>query len=405
LRQRADPYKAKRKAPSRCIWNDPKVMMGQYLNTAILIVLASFWINPTSPAKEDTGGRIQLLYQDAVRSEKQGRIDQAIGDYQAITRLNPKLAAAYNNLGRLYWQKGNLEAAITTLKHACKLNPALAAAHAMIGFSYYEMRHFTAAQRELAEALKLRPTDRNVKLFLARSMEAAGDFEGAMELLDQLRKEDPRNPEVLFSLGSVYAELAKSTLTAIQTIDPNSYLVEVLLARSDEAQELYSDAAVHYNKAIEKAPIPNVPDLYYHYGHVLWLAGHFQEALAEYRRVLELNPYDYRACWEASRILLPSSPKEALRLANQALKLKPDLPEGLEVRGSALLALGDPQKAINDLERSADLEPGDPQVHFELAKAYRQVGMPQQAKIQFSIYEQLQEKSHTPAGKDAVPTH
>ncbi|HLJ91132.1 MAG TPA: tetratricopeptide repeat protein, partial [Candidatus Angelobacter sp.] len=211
-------------------------MMGQYLNTAILIVLASFWINPTSPAKEDTGGRIQLLYQDAVRSEKQGRIDQAIGDYQAITRLNPKLAAAYNNLGRLYWQKGNLEAAITTLKHACKLNPALAAAHAMIGFSYYEMRHFTAAQRELAEALKLRPTDRNVKLFLARSMEAAGDFEGAMELLDQLRKEDPRNPEVLFSLGSVYAELAKSTLTAIQTIDPNSYLVEVLLARSDEAQ-------------------------------------------------------------------------------------------------------------------------------------------------------------------------
>ena len=378
--------------------------MRKYVKTGVLISLVSLSFSVASPA-QDVGSRIQLLYQDALRAEKQGRTDQAIQDYQAIIRLNPKLAAAYNNLGRLYWQKGNLGDAITTLKRACELNPGLTAPHAMMGFAYYQMRNFTAAQRELAEALKLNPTDRNVKLFLARSLAAAGDFNGALRLLEQLRREDPKNSEVLFSLGNVYAKLAESALTAIQKVDPNSYLIEVLLGRSDEARELYSDAAKHYKKAIEKAPGPDVPDLYYHYAHTLWLSGHFQQALAQYRRVLTLNPYDYRASCEASRILLPSSPREAFRLADEALKLKPDIPEALEVRGSASLALGDPQKAVEDLKKSAALEPGNAQVHFELAKAYRQVGMTQEASTQLGIYERLQEESHNPEKQSSVSTH
>jgi tetratricopeptide (TPR) repeat protein len=350
---------------------------------------------------QDLEKRVQVLYQEAARAEKQGSIDQAIRDYRAIVSLNPRLAPAYSNLGRLYWQKGDLTDAIATLKHACELNPRLEAPDAMMGFCYYQMRNFTAAQQELSNALRLNPTDRNVKLFLARSLVATGDFERAKSLLEQLQKEDPKNLQVLFSLGMVYAKLAKSNLMAIEKIDPDSYLVEVLLARADEAQELYSDAAEHYKKAIEKAPVPDVPDLYYHYAHVLWLGGRFQEALTEYRRVLKLNPYDYRASWEASRILLPSSPREALRLADKALNLKPDIPEALEVRGSALLALGDPQKALEDLKDAAALMPGDAQVHFQLAKAYRQLGAGHEATIQLGIYERMQEQSHSPKAKNA----
>ena len=345
-------------------------------------------------ASQDVGDRIQQLYAEAKSAEKEGRANAAIEDYRAILTLNPKLAAAHNNLGRLYFQQGRLEEAIASFKRACELDPNLEAPRAQLGLALFQMGDFAGASNQLKAALKLNPVDRNAKLGLARSLIELGNPNGALRLLDQLQQEQPQDVEVLYSLAMVHTKLAESSIAEIAKVDPDSYLIEVVLGKSAETRREYSEAAEHYKKAIARSP--NAPGLCYLFAHALWAGGDLPHALEQYRRSLELDPYDYNASWEAARIVLPDNPEEAIRLATRALELKLSLPGALTVRARALLSLGKPGEAIEDLKKANALDQNDATIHFQLARAYRQLGLTAEAATETAIYDHMQEQSHTP---------
>jgi tetratricopeptide (TPR) repeat protein len=355
---------------------------------SLLVVLAF----TTSSGSQETSDPVQQLYEQAKADERSGHPDEAIRKYEQIIKLNPRLAAAYNNLGRLYYQQGRLDEAIKPLRQASQLEPKLEPPKALLGFVLFQKQDFEGARRELKMASELNPADVSVKLFLARSLVELKDFEGALEILTKLEREDPGNTEVLYTLGGVYSSLAEITIGKIQTVDPNSYLLEVLLGKVSEIKQVYPDAAEHYKRAIARAP--DVPDLYYRYAHALWAAGDADAALSAYKTALERNPYDYRAEWELARILLADNPEEAVRLTSLALALKPDIADALTIRGRALVSLQKPQEAIADFRQAISINPEDPAIHFQLARAYRLVGSTQEAQNENAIYERLDKEAH-----------
>ena len=362
--------------------------MKAVLRTGIFVLVAaiataSFSQEATDPAQ---------LYEQAKVDEKSGHVDEAIRKYEEMIKIDPTLAAAYNNLGRLYYQQGRLDDAIKPLRKASQLQPKLEPPRALLGFVFFQKQDFDDARREFKAASQLNPGDLSVRLFLARTLVELKDFDAALDLLIKLQREDPNNPEVLYTLGGVYSSLAEITIGKIQTVDPNSYLLEVLLGKVSEIKQLYPDAAEHYKRAIERAS--DVPDLYYRYAHALWAAGNSEAALSAYRSALERNPYDYRAKWETARILLADHPDEALRLTTEALELKPDLADALIIRGRALVALQKPQDAIADFRKAITIDPDDPAVHFQLARAYRLTGQTQEAQNENAIYERLDKEAH-----------
>jgi tetratricopeptide (TPR) repeat protein len=348
---------------------------------------------------QDLDHRIRQLDAEARAEERQGHPEAAIQNYREILKLNSKLPAVYNDLGRLYYEKGQFQEALDPLKRAAELDPGLEAPKALMGFCLYQMGDFAGARQKFQSALRLKPGDGAARLYLARSLMELQDAKGALKLLEQLQQEDPQNVEVLFSLGWLHAGLAVSTLDAIQRIDPNSYLTELLQGKYSETKQVYPEAAEHYKKAIEKSP--NQPELHYCYAHVLYASGEFQPALQEYRHVLEMNPYDYRASWEAARIVLPDDPQEAYRLANRALELKRGAYGALTIRGRALLALGKPSEAIEDFKQAAAMNPQDASIHFQLARAYGKLGMTQQEQAETAIYDRIQSEAHSPTAREA----
>jgi tetratricopeptide (TPR) repeat protein len=337
---------------------------------------------------QERGSTIQELYAEAKAAETAGHTDEAIEKYQQMLRLSPDLAAAHNNLGRLYYQAGQFEKAIPELERACKIDGHLEPPRALLGFAYFQMRKFEQARDELKIAASLNPGDRVAGLFLARSYTATGELKRAEEVLEGLRNQDPKNVEVLFALGSLYSSLAEGAMGAIEEADPKSYLIEVMLAKVAEAKELYSEAAEHYKKAIERAP--GESELYYQYGHALWVSKNDEEALKAYRQALTLNPYEYRASWEIARIVEPNDPAQAVQLVTDALRVDPELPEALKIRGQARMALSQTPQAIEDLTKSIALDPKDATTHYELARAYRRAGLLAQAKEEESVFTQLQ---------------
>ena len=345
-----------------------------------------------SALPQEAGSDIQKLYADAKTEEQAHHLDVAVEKYQAILKLDPKLAAAYNNLGRLYFQQNRFDDAVPVLKHACDLAPNSAVPRTLLGFSFFRIGDFPSARRELRAALRLNPGDLNAKLFLARSFVETGDYKPAVELLEELRKRDPHNAEVLYTLGTVYSSLATSALDEIQASDPGSYLVELLLGKAAEAKQILPDAVEHYKRAIAKAP--DNPDLYYLYAHSLWASGNVSDALAAYRKSLALSPYNANANWEAARILVEGDPGEALRLVDRALKTSSEVPEAYMVRGRALMSLGRAQEAVDAFRKASLLDPDNGAAHFQLARAYRQLGLTNEALKEDAVFEDMQKESH-----------
>ena len=345
---------------------------------------------------QDTESRIQQLYSEARSEEQGGDLNAAIEKYKAILELDPKLTAAYNNLGRLYLRQARYSEAIEALKHALQLDEKLAPAHALMGMSLYEIENYSAAERESREAVRLDPRDQNAKLYLARSLYELGKFDEAAGLLKELARGDPADPQILYNQGLVYMKLASSALEKLQAAAPDSFLIESILATTAEAKEQYGVAAEHYKRAIAKAP--NTRNLHYALGHALYQSGDFKEALKEYQLELQINPYSYMACWEAARILINDDPAEAVTLSTRALEMSPNLAPAFLVRGRALLQLKELDKSLQDLKKSATLDPNEPTVHYQLARVYRGLGLTQQAEQENATFTQMEKAEHTRKG-------
>ena len=352
---------------------------------------------------QDAESRIQSLYAEARSEEQGGDLDAAIEKYKAILELDPKLAAAYNNLGRLYFRQTRYSEAIAALKHALQLDEKLAPAHALMGMSLYEIENYRAAKNELREAVHLDPRDQNAKLYLARSLYELGEIDEAAGLLKELARGDPANPQILYNQGLVYMKLASSALEKLQAAAPDSFLIESILATTAEAKEQYGVAAEHYKRAIAKAP--NTRNLHYALGHALYQSGDFKEALKEYQLELQINPYSYMACWEAARILVNDDPNEAITLSTRALDMSPNLAPAYLVRGRALLQLKEFDKSLEDLKKAAALDSNEPTVHYQLARVYRGLGLTQQAEQENAIFTQMEKAEHTSKGDVSPNEH
>jgi len=87
----------------------------------------------------------------------QGRLDDAVREYQAAIKLRPGHADAHNNLGIAYQKQGRLDDAVREYQTAIRLRPDHAKAHNNLGTAYYDQGRFDDAIREYETAIKLQP--------------------------------------------------------------------------------------------------------------------------------------------------------------------------------------------------------------------------------------------------------
>jgi len=91
----------------------------------------------------------------------------------------------------------------------------------------------------------------------------------------------------------------------------------------------------------------------------------------------------------------------ALTLANEAAELGPDWYLTHQMLGRVLLQLDDAPNAIKELEKAVQLRPDDPFSHFQLGRAYRAGGKPEQAAKEQAEFLRLDE-IRTVTGQHAV---
>lgn len=362
------------------------------VSVAIFLWTSSAALRAQSQGDEVTP-EVQQLYAQAQAAQQRQDIPTAIEKYRQMIRLAPHLAAAYNNLGRLYFNQHDYAHAAETLSAGLRLNPNMPTASAMLGMSYLETGRVDKAEEPLEAALRANPKDAMVQISLAKVRIRLHKYDGAVDLLKPYTEQNPKDQQAWYLLGKTYLQLSEDSLGRINQIDPNSVVAHEVAGEIDESMHNYDGALVEYKKAIDQAPNQSEPHM--HMATAFWSLGKWDSARTEFEAGLQRDPNNCSAHWKLGNTILEANgePGEALTHLNRAVELCPELMQARVDRARALIKSGQHDQALPDLLVAEKESPDEPSIHFLLASVYRAQGKAEAAQEETRTYGRLKRQA------------
>lgn len=369
------------------------------LSFLCLTLIDASLFSQSSPGEDNP--RVEQLYGEAKQAQSQGDISTAIAKYEEILHLAPKLVAAYNNLGALYFRERSYSKASGVLEQCLKLSPGLPSATALLGISLFETANYAHARPLLESVVKSNPNDATAQMYLVKDLIKLGDSTAAATELQKMALKQPKNQEVFYLLARVYMQMSEKALAKMNAIDPDSVLSHQLSGEVMESMNNYEGAVVQLKKAVEMAP--RLPGNHYKLGDAYWNLSQWDQATEQFKDELQVDPGNCMAEWKIGNILMQkgSPPQEALAILDKAVKVCPDLADAREDRARALAKLDRNQEAVADLEVAEKATPNDPSIHFLLAKVYRALGRAQDAGREMQLFSKLDEAARAATAERA----
>ncbi len=202
-------------------------------------------------------------------------------------------------LGR-YDREGYLDLATRCFERAIERAPEYAPAHAGLAFAYLR-RFYTDRDRvwlnraaaQARRALDLDPLLTDARVARAGIRTAEGDREEARAELEELRKIDPDDPQVLVGLAAIALDkgdlpLAENLYEQAIKLSPRSWEIQSDLGRVLAAESDFRGAEAAFRKAVELAP--DNAFLHRNLGAVLHYEGRYGEAVTELQKAITIRP-------------------------------------------------------------------------------------------------------------------
>jgi tetratricopeptide (TPR) repeat protein len=217
----------------------------------------------------------------------------------------------------------------------------------------------------------------------------------SLEFLEVLGRDFPNDPEILYAATHAYSDLSVRVSEDLLREAPFSYQVHLLKAEALEGQEKWDQAAAEYRKILEINPL--LPGIHARLGRALLSTPQpTPEVIAEVKRnfeqELEIDPRNASAEYVLGELAKDDNDlPTAIRHYSQATKLDVDFADAYLGLGSALVSVKRFGDAIPPLETYEKLAPDSPTGHFQLAQAYAGVGRKDDANREAALQRQSAE--------------
>ena len=365
--------------------------IGPLLLLSLIVCTAAHALPPQGD--NEVTPEVQRLYAEAKAARQRGDNAGAIEKYDAMLKLAPHLAAAYNNLGMLYFDSHDYARAAKILEHGLEIDPNMPGAKAMLGMSLFQLGNNEKAEPLLEAALRANPKDDQVEMVLVKVLINEQKPEEASSKLNDFLARNPKSQEAWYLLGKTYLRMSEDALKRINEIDPDSVIAHEIAGEIDESMHNYDLALVEFKKAVDKAP--TTPGTHMRMGDAFWNMGKWQSAQEEFRAELTNDPNNCIARWKLANAMLEAndSAEQALAGLNQVVDRCPTLMQARVDRARSLVRLGKHAEALPDLLMAENESPREPTIHFLLAAVYRAQGKAAEAQSEMQTYGKLQREA------------
>jgi tetratricopeptide (TPR) repeat protein len=322
-------------------------------------------IDSPHPAQTQlTGGE----FDEARRLSQQGKYDDALGALHQLESAHPGMKGLSHELGAAYYKKSDYLNAIASLKKALEENPGDGEAEQLLGLSYY------LAERP-AEAI---PELEKVQTWFASA-----------------------NVDASYILGICYIQTkdypnARKAFAKMFNVPPESAASYLLTARMLLRQDFGPIAEEYAHKAV--ALDPKLPLAHQLLGEVYLYHSQLEEAIAEFRKELEINPGSATAYYKlADGYSRVQKYDDAERLLQRSIWLDSTSTGPYILLGKVLQKKGETELAVRALQRALAMDPNNPVPHHLLGQAYRDLGKSEEAERELKVAGQLEQ------GKNSKP--
>ncbi len=228
-----------------------------------------------------------------------------------------------------------------------------------------------------------------------------GDYDGVIELLQPIGRDDPADRATAYMLGTA--------LIRRQRIAKGQILLDRILSKGDSAEARFLLGTQFFESGDYPAAVkelassielnPRLPQLQSFYGLALLNTGDPVGAAAAFRRELAENPHDYASNLALGQILIVSKKyDEALSLIEAVLLRRPESIEAGLALGECLSGTGNLQEARERLEAVTRAVPASLEAHRDLLSVYTRLHLGPEAARERATVSRLEREVATKEG-------
>ena len=290
---------------------------------------------------------------------EEGRIPEAIGQYEEALRIQPDYTGAHYDLGNALVQLGRVAEAIGHYEQALRLKPDYTGAHYNLGLALARLGRLPEAIAHYQQALRIQPDYTDTGSYaeihndLGLALVQLGRVPEAIEHYEEALRIQPDYAAAHYNLG----------LALLQ-------------------QGRLPEAISHWEQAVRINP--DYADAHYNLGLALWQTGQLPEAVGHYEQALRINPDSVEAHVNLGIALSQMGKRqEGLAQFREALRRRPDSAEVHYNVGRALFQTGNVPEAIEQYEQVLQTNPDSVQAHCDLGLALAKLGRTPEAIQQY----------------------
>jgi tetratricopeptide (TPR) repeat protein len=346
--------------------------------------------NPRNAAAYNNRG---LAYAD------KGDYDRAIADHSKSIEMNRNDDKAYSNRGIAYRLKGDLERAKADYSKAIEINPKNEKPRYNRAIAYEAKGELHRAIADYSKAIEINARSANAYSGRGGAYGTKGDYDRAVADYSKAIEVNPKSGTAYYGRGVGHMrkgdnELAIADLTKAVEIDPR---YGTAYAARGYAYSQMGD----YDRAIADITIgigidPKDANLLGTRAWVYHLKADNDRAIADATKAVELNPTNARVLTMRGRALLASDDLD--RAASDLLQgsqLDPKLAGARLGLGRVYLRKGDHDRALAELSEAMRLDTKDPEIFVERAAAYEAKGQIDRAVVDYQAAIALKARSET----------
>jgi predicted Zn-dependent protease len=316
---------------------------------------------------------------------------------QTGTSLPQKFASANATTVEAAREKidhGQVQEAIDALHRLASGRPSVPGANRELGIAYYRIGKLTDAESTFASAMTDDPRDMESVQMRGLTLYRLGRPGAALTYLERARQwANATDVDVNYVLGRCYISSqryddARSAFAAQYHFAPDSGAAYLLISQMLLLQELPDIARENAQKALQLSP--NLALAHFVLGKVYLAKGDFVHALEQFEEERMINP-TYPQLYQFLGDVYAKSGEhsKAQHVLTEALSLDQSSTGPFIELGRLFLKGADPQTAVSYLQHAEQMDSSDFITHYLLSRAYRQLGMTDNAKRELDAVSKL----------------
>ena len=262
---------------------------------------------------------------DGIRAHRMHRMDYARKCFEEAIKLQDDFET-YAQLVQLLFETGDFQAALEPLDHMAKAEPHIAETFISLATAHFMLENYQEMADNAQLAIDKAPDNVQAYYLKGKAMQGLAQEDEAVNLFTKAIDLQNDFAEALLLRGQIYLRQAKLTeaLTDAEAVIASGKEVESgLLLRGS-------------GKEVENQP---------------------EDAEADYRQVLELDPFNQQAYIYIGKLYLKKERyADAIGVMDDAIEMSPVFAQAYEVRAEAKKLSGDAEGAAKDATAAANLK-------------------------------------------------